>query len=333
MGIKHKPWYSLMPDENLEICEENLKLFFKTMFERQEVWHNRFILKKERPWTKDKFLANNKFTNVYRELDRNSQWQIKNVFLKESNRKDLLWKIMLFRIFNNPETFEWIGRQEKSFSGFMPSYNEYDKNEWKDLIYGYRETGNNPFTNAYLVNSMACPDKSRDWCYTMKVVPTIHENIPNLNKILIKAKNPDEIINALLKLPSVAAFIAHEFYQDFTYAPRYSNINLMKFNQNDFTNVGPGASVGIRLIFPNLSGKSQIDGIYRLRGMANEELSKIGNFKYLNWGSKQNSYYITKGGDITLHQIEMWLCEFQKYWKMKIGMGKQRSVFQPRTLR
>ena len=68
-----KAWHSLLPDASKEVDEENFKLFFKTMFERQEVWYNRFIKKQPRPWTDDEFFANNKFTNVFRELDRNSQ--------------------------------------------------------------------------------------------------------------------------------------------------------------------------------------------------------------------------------------------------------------------
>lgn len=329
-----KAWHSLLPDASKEVDEENFKLFFKTMFERQEVWYNRFIKKQPRPWTDDEFFANNKFTNVFRELDRNSQWQIKHIFMENGiKRKDLLWKIMLFRIFNNPDTFEWIGNQRKSFSGLLPNYSEYDSKEWADLILGYRATGNNPYTNAYLINSQACPGKTRDWCYTNRVVPEIHDAIPELNKLLIKAKKPQEIISFLKTLPAVADFIAHEFYQDFTYAPRYSQINLMKFDQDDYTNVGPGASIGIRLIFPNLEKREQEEGIYRLRDVAVEELAKLGDFKYIEWDSDLSLYYepIDRYKKITLHQIEMWLCEFQKYWKMKIGMGKQRSIFTPQT--
>lgn len=324
-------WQQLLPDSSKEIDEENLKLFFQTMFERQQIWHKRFIKNKPRPWTKDEFMSNHKFTNVFRELDRHSQWQIKHVFMGGNRRKDLLWKIMLFRIFNCPEAFEWYGNQDNSFEGMFPSYDEYDEKEFAKLVYKYRETGKNPYTNAYLINSQACPGKKRDWCYVHKVVPTIHKSIPELNKLLLTAKDPKEIIKFLKTLPSVADFVAHEFYQDFTYAPIYSGIQLMKFDQNDFTNVGPGASIGIRLIFPNLSGAEQLSGIYRLRDMAKSELKKIGKFKYIEWNSDKSEYDINKKGDVTLHQIEMWLCEFQKYWKMKVGMGKQRSVFCPQT--
>lgn len=332
-GKRRPPWFDKLPDASEEVNEENLKMFFRTMFERQQVWHKRFIKKKERPWSKDEFFINNKFTNVFRELDRHSQWQIKHIFMEPNSRKDLIWKIMLFRIFNTPEAFEWYGNQSKSFEGFMPSYDEYNQEEFASLVSDYRKTGNNPYTNAYLINSMACPGKKRDWCYTNKVVPEIHKNIPKLSKLLLTAKDPTEIIKFLRNLPAVGDFVAHEFYQDFTYAPRYSGKTLMKFDQDDFTNVGPGASIGIRLIYPNLEVGKQEVGIYMLRDIAVKELSKIGKFKYIDWDRDNNEYKIVKSkkGHITLHQIEMWLCEFQKYWKMEIGMGKQRSVFSPQT--
>jgi hypothetical protein len=328
-----KSWGNALPSSDKDVDDENLGLFFQTMFERQEIWHRRFVKDEPRPWSQDPFMSNHKFTNVFRELDRHSQWQIKHVLMEPNSRKDLVWKIMLFRIFNCPETFEWIGSQKKSFDGMLPSYDQYNKDEWAELIYGYRETGNNPYTNAYLINSQACPGAKRDWCYTQVVVPSIHSAIPKINKLLLTAKEPKELISYLKTLPAVADFIAHEFYQDFTYAPRYSGVQLMKFDQDDFTNVGPGASIGIRLIFPSLSKGQQIKGIYMLRDMAKEKLAEIGDFKYLDWDSKNNKYKIVtpNEGKITLHQIEMWLCEFQKYWKMKIGEGKQRSVFNPQT--
>lgn len=334
-----------LPDDSLDICEENLNLFFQTMFERQEVWYKRFILKEERPWTKDKFLRDFKFTNVYRELDRNSQYQIDNVFKplhKTKDRNELIWRIMFFRFFNQPEFFEYIcqltidaesaGYEEYGFVGdIMPSYKKFDKDVLKEFMEGYRLKGGNPFTNAYLTNSQACPGKTRDECFAFKVIPTLHSLIPKISKTLITAKTPEDIIKLLLTLPSVSHFMAHEFYQDFTYAPRYSEVTLMKFDQDDFTNVGPGAEVGIRLIFPNRKSKAdKLQAIYDLRDIANSCLKTFGKFKYLNY-DRAKGYFVDKKGEITLHQIEMWLCEFQKYWKMVIGEGKQRSKFEPKT--
>lgn len=326
-------WFSKLPSDTLSECTENLNQFFEVMYERQMIWKRRFLDKKPRPWTDNKIFQESKFTNVYRELDRNSQWQIKNIILDNSlSERDLIWKMMVFRFFNCPETFEF-GKKNKGWKNGIPSFEEYNEDEFAEFIKEVRESGQNPYTTAYLINSSKNP---RDYHYTRIVIPTLHKKIDELISIVKNAKKPEDIINFLLKLPAVAAFIAHEFYQDFTYIPRYTDRTFMKFNQNDFTNVGPGASIGIRLIFPYLKGVDQKLGIYWLRDRAEEALTEIAKKKgepmpYLEWDKKKKCYYVGEKCNITLHQIEMWLCEYQKYWKMIIGMGKQRSKFEPKT--
>jgi hypothetical protein len=353
--FEYAAWYKDLPDESFSVYEPNLRLFFETMHERQLIWKRRFIDRKERPWTENKIFQESKFTNVYRELDRNSQWQIKNILLDDKlSLTNLIWKLMVFRFFNNPETFTFEpkgkgvqlslfeGNSEepisaKKWRNGIPDYDDYDEDEFSRFIAGVRSSGQNPYTTAYLINSQATPGKPRDYCYTCVVVPTLHKRLPELIKTVLTAKKAEDIIAFLKSLPSVADFIAHEFYQDFTYIPRYTNRKFMRFNQNDYTNVGPGASIGIRLIYPNLKTiKEQKQAIYWLRDVAEDWLTKISDEKgekmpYLNWNKTLRRYEIQDECNITLHQIEMWLCEFQKYWKMLIGKGKQRSKFIPRT--
>lgn len=363
--FENASWYDKLPDENLEVYEPHLRLFFETMFERQTIWYKRFIKKQKAPWTENTIFQNSKFTNVYRELDRNSQWQIKNILLDDKlDLRNLIWKLMVFRFFNNPETFTFnpngvaiqgnlFGPEIKSglkqaencnelisaskWRNGIPDYEEYDEDEFSRFIAGVRSSGKNPYTTAYLINSQAAPGQPRDYCYTRVVIPTLHKRVDELIEVVQNANKPEEIIEFLKTLPAVADFIAHEFYQDFTYIQRYTDRVFMKFDQNDFTNVGPGASVGIRLIYPNLKTmKEQKPAIYWLRDEAEKWLKKIAEEKghsmyFLYWDNKKKEYYTNDKCNITLHQIEMWLCEFQKYWKMMIGQGKQRSQFRPRT--
>ena len=325
-------WHDDLPDEKLDVYKPHLRLFFETMYERQMIWKRRFIDKKERPWTDNPIFQTSKFTNVYRELDRNSQWLIKNIILDDKlSLKNLIWKMMVFRFFNCPETFSFDAKEYHKknpvlFSGTelisatkwrngIPDWEEYNEDEFAEFIAGVRSTGQNPYTTAYLINSQATPGKSRDYCYTRVVIPFLHENIVKLISTIVKAKSPEEIIKFIKTFPSVADFIAHEFYQDFTYIPRYTNRKFMKFDQ-----------------------------------IADEILDEIGKkkgepFPYLAWDKVKGEYYTFTKAEweqhelnddpiyhgITLHQIEMWLCEFQKYWKMTIGKGKQRSAFVPRT--
>lgn len=332
--FENSSWRDQLPDESLEVYEPNLRLFFETMYERMLIWKRRFVEQKPRPWTDNKIFNESKFTNVYRELDRSSQWQIKNILLDKSlSLMNLIWKLMVFRFFNNPETFT-RGMTEMGWKNGIPDWKQYDEDEFAAFINRIRKSGENPYTTAYYINSNGKP---RDYYYTRLVIPKLHAAIPELISKIKKAERPDVIITYLKCLPAVADFIAHEFYQDFTYIPRYTDREFMKFDQNDFTNVGNGASVGIRLIYPSLITVSeQKQAIYWLRDLADEWLTKIGEengetMVYLNWDKSKSSYFLAEECNITLHQIEMWLCEFQKYWKMIIGDGKQRSKFVPKT--
>lgn len=362
--FENSSWYDKLPDESIEIYEPHLRLFFETMYERQLVWKRRFLDKKPRPWTNDEIFQNYKFTNVYRELDRSSQWQIKNIILDKSlSLKNLVWKSMVFRMFNSPETFEFVptkshARHEilgnielvssRRWKSGIPSYNEYDEDEFASLINSIRASGGNPFTTAYYVNSS--PGRTRDGHFSHVVIPYFHKNINNIIRSVLKSSSPEELFNYLTSLPNVAKFTAHEFYQDFTYISRYTNRKFMKFDQNDFTNVGPGCSLGIRLIFPSIpSIKEQESAIYILRDISAKWLKKIGDekgeqFPYLGWDIEDLEYFTydlnqyekwkrdksaRMYGGITLHQVEMWLCEFSKYWKVMNKVGRQRTKFIP----
>jgi hypothetical protein len=315
-------WYKLLPNKYLDVHEENLNEFYRTMFERQMIWHKRFIEKMpQEQWTKDLILKNNKFTNVYRELDRNSQWLIKNVIFKEKNDiYNMIWKIMLFRHFNEPKTFDIE-------YGGIPNYEEYDEEKFFKRIVKIRAIGINPFTTAYLVGGGIKTGISRDEYFCKQVIPELHKCIPIIYEWMQECEMPELFVKNLCTIRGVGKFIAHEFYQDFTYIKIYAGQEWFLWTQNDFINVGPGASIGIRLIFPSL--KNQKEGIYILRDIAESKLNEFGNFPYLKWDIISSKYVSSNECNISLHQIEMWLCEYQKYWKMVMGVGKQRSKFIP----
>ena len=323
-----------LPADNIRLHYQYFKLFYETMYERLQIWKRRFVDKKSFPWTENPILRDYKFTNVYRELDRSSQWQINNIMLKEdpSDLRNYVWKVMVYRMFNSWESFQWI-QDNKGWLGGIPDYQDYNEEEFYRTIKEVRANGINPFTNAYLLMSGIEPGSSRDDFYIRKGIRDLRNRIDDGMIIKIqKAETPEEIIKMLCSITTVAAFIAHEYYQDFTYIPIYTGKQFIPFDQNDFTNVGPGASLGIRLIFPNLKRNEQKKGIYDLRDMALVQLGKIANqhnssVPYVHWDRKQKCYLVDGNCNITLHQIEMWLCEFSKYWKMMLKIGKQRSRY------
>ena len=79
--------------------DKTLQYFFYFMQERMNI----FWRKCQRP--------NDKFTNVYRATDRVSQFLLKNIIYgKYAARKeeDMLLRILVFKIFNRPDTWEYL---------------------------------------------------------------------------------------------------------------------------------------------------------------------------------------------------------------------------------
>jgi len=302
-----------LPDENLDVCEENLKLFWYWIYERQNIWYKRFMKKSSAPWTKDPILNDYKFTNVYRELDRVSKWVQDNIIFRDDwNKLQRLFCLISFKLFNNTDTFEEIGLLE---------YDNFDADDFERKLRKIIDRGDNPFTNAYLVNSMAYQGMKKYYAYAKHVIPFVHKNIKPFYKTIITAERPEDIINHFKIIKGVSDFVSYELYCDIDYfVPQ-----IMRFDQNDYVNVGPGALTGVRWIFPSRgnSYKDAKDVIYHLRDEQKYYLNRYGfqDFHYLD-----NKY-----GKLTLREIEHSLCEFQKYMKMRYKVGKQRQKFVPIT--
>lgn len=337
--FEDKSWFAHLPPVTEDVNKENFDKFFITLNERNEIWYRRFILKQEKPWTKDVILRDYKFTNAYRELDRASQWLVHNVLTDHKlSLEDLIFRIIIYRFFNQPTTFN---KKENKLAITLPHYETFDNQALWEQVVTYREKVDNPWHTAYLMNPGASKPKDwnkkglfRDDMYVNNVFMQVHKTIPEIVKVLKTAKDPKDITKVLETILAVSGFMSHEFYLDFCYCAKYWKQPIMKFTQMDYTNVGPGCSTGLRIIFPSLEGKEQIKGIYWLHELADETFKRLGiEFKFVHWDNEKREYYVDKTkNNLNLHTIEFWLCEYQKYWKMEIGEGKQRSKFIPQTL-
>jgi hypothetical protein len=73
-------WKDFLPDRRIITHPYHHQLFYYWLYARQEIWYRRFML--ELPaehWTSDEILRKHKFTNCYRELDRNTVFYILSV--------------------------------------------------------------------------------------------------------------------------------------------------------------------------------------------------------------------------------------------------------------
>lgn len=85
--------------------------FFPFVAERQAI-HKRRLAGEPQPWTEDPILQQYPFTNVFRVLDRNTQFILNDVIGKGSqDLYDMFFRVALFRTFNKPETYRLLERK------------------------------------------------------------------------------------------------------------------------------------------------------------------------------------------------------------------------------
>lgn len=275
------------------------KEFFDFVKERQKIWYNRFILNKNFPWTRDETLKKFKIINMYRELDRCTQYLIKK--LKDiKDRKKILMNVVFYRFFNLNNLYE------------MLDVEVLDKIDSENLIKKFdllKRTG--PiFNNAYLISSGT------------KGKPKHIEIIENLERMsfrelvngIDKSKTPEESFEVIEKIPLVGPFLACEIWTDLT----YFNFFRRRWTDDDFVNIGPGAKWGLEIIYGKLKKKKLYE---KLKYLYNIQKDFLDNKRWKKIAYKES---FSNYPFLSITNIEGALCEFRKYHRLKDGLGKKR---------
>lgn len=273
------------------------------------IWHRRFVEKKPAPWTDDPILAEHRFTNVYRELDRGTIFLHSLLTPRGKKLDEILFPIVLYRFINRPEFFE--------FCGFEFFYCNDDLELLRDYIKDYTKDGKPLFNTAYRVicNTKKGMSRSEELIKTME---EFQENYWLAIAHLDRAETYEEF-NAELQsnIKHVGPFLAYEIATDLI------NINPMlkkKFSEDDWAYIGPGARVGLQYIYPEVDISSKENNY--LIGMA-EVLRK----EQANYLPFKFPYYKEK--KLSLRNIEHSLCEYGKYRNILSGKGRARPKFSP----
>lgn len=246
--------------------------YWKFATVRQEVFYNR-LLRMERPWTNDPIINEYKFCNVYRASDRVSQYAIRNVIYSGSqNEEEVIFRILLFKIFNKIETWEYLVENlgEIKLASFkIEKYGDILEKRISEKIPIY--------SNAYI----SCATKAYGFDRKhMNHLMLIHKMIfeDKIVNSIAKAKVFSDVFKILRQYPLIGNFMAYQLMTDINYS------EVINFNENDFTIVGPGSMRGINKCFENREGKSYEYIIKWMVDNQEKEFEKLGlNFKTL-WG-------------------------------------------------
>lgn len=277
--------------------DDIFRYYFYFIQERMNIFWRRCEGRRE--LTKDPILCEYKFTNVYRVCDRVSQYLIRHVIYEnggEYTPRDMLLRILIFKIFNKPETWEYLKQRYGEIS-----LSHFDVKEISALL-SERQRCYPIFNNAYM---MTGAHKRYDYLATKheKWLTMVKEEFLG-EGIIEEILNADslEVVYLLLRRCSfLGSFFAYQYAIDFNYSP------YVNFDENSFVVAGIGAIRGINKCFISY-GSSCEDAIRYTKEHFFELQRKYGytEFKPL------------QGHEPTLLDLQNCFCETDKYLRVKM---------------
>jgi hypothetical protein len=262
--------------------------FWNFASERQNVFYKK-LKSGTPPYTNDTVLNKYKFCNAYRVLDRVSQYLLKNVIYngKIYSGQDTVFRIVFFKIFNLPSTWEYlinnigditlenfninkISILLSDLQKIQPIYNSAYIS-CANKVFGYDKKHDN---HLHLLHKMFIEDKVAD-------------------KIL-KCKDMENAFNILVSFPLIGNFMAYQLVTDINYS------DTVDFTEDSFTVAGPGSKRGIQKIFNTT--KHYEDYITKAYNEQGAQFKKYNlDFRFL--GNRK----------LQLIDIQNLFCEFDKY--------------------
>jgi len=307
----------------MEFDRESMELFWGWIHERQEIFRRRFVEDRDPPWTDDPILQERHFCNVYRELDRQSRYYLRNLANKTPPR-DVFLSTVLFRMFNRGQTWDVIGFQ---------SVDDYDGREIYERLVRERESGMSLFSSAYMTTGAVYSDIS-DSKAEQFLVGMGHEIVDNIDRLWIPEDHPKDQTDRWTEIPGISDFMAYEIYCDLTYS------DWFPWDENDYVNTGPGARRGVNwIIDPPGDPPPDADKGDWLSDQVDRP-ADVDTVDFIQWCVDNQSdwlphdFYRWNDRDLSLRAIEHSLCEYDKWrrvrWKQEHDVSRRMRRFDRR---
>lgn len=269
--------------------------FWKFAAERQHIFEQRRA-NASYPWTNDSIMIKHKFTNAYRASDRVSQYLIKNIIYNCENsnlsEEDVIFRIILFKLFNKIETWEALENTVGQVDYKTFSFDKYDK-----ILSQQISNGNKIYSAAYIMPSASSFGYTKKHQNNLALIELMMKN--QIVHSVVKAKSLKDVYDLLLDYPSIGTFLAFQYAIDINYS------ELCDFSEMDFVVAGPGAKNGISKLINDKNGHSD-EFIIRLMAENQElEFERLGlKFSYL--GNRK----------LQLIDCQNLFCETDKYTRL-----------------
>ena len=245
--------------------QEVYDLYWYFAYERQNIFLKK-LNGQNAPWTNDEILKTYKFCNSYRVNDRVSQYLLKNVIYngKEYNNTDMIFRIILFKLFNKESTWELLLNNFKDIT-----LDTFDIKLYSEVLEQAISNGITIYNDAYIscANKVFGYDRKHDnhlaLLNKMFIVDKVHLK-------LLEAKTMEDGFNIIKSYPLIGNFMAYQLVTDINYS------DAVNWREDEFTVAGPGSLRGIKKCFVDKGKLSNEDIIRYMFEHQDEEFKRLG---------------------------------------------------------
>ncbi|KAG9317545.1 hypothetical protein JVU11DRAFT_1751 [Chiua virens] len=243
------------------------------------------------PWTTDPILANNKFCNTFRVLDRVSQYIISEVIEKgPQRREEVIFRILLFSTYASIRTYEALRKKIKPFT-----WQAYKRVDYEKVLRELYDKGISIYTGAY---QKPAPELgfAENFMNHLAFLEVLMRELPGQ---LRDAKYMVDIFDYLRSFRSVGDFTAYQLILNLSYS------EVINFSEFDFVVMCIGSKRGLRRCFSeNIPRSVEVDIVRWMQITQKEHFERLG-IKFNGLGPNNLP--------IMLCDIEHTLCELDKY--------------------
>jgi len=270
--------------------QEEIQKFFNYLNERHIVY-----LRRQNgvayPWTSDAILTEYSFCNVYRELDRVTEWIRVNWREPYADHPNLPFAMSMARQINWPDTLEELGFPE-----------HWNPKRLKAIMQGRMDRKEKVYTGAYMLTGTLGGSKIEQTID--KILTPLYEYHPPMVKDSL-----EETWKGYQKHAGFSGFMAYEVVTDLRHTKWLRNAKDIM----TWANPGPGAQRGLNRIHHRELNKT----------IKKPQL----NFEMKVLLDCSPEYLQGHMLPLEMRDIEHCLCEFDKYERTRLGEGRPRAKY------
>lgn len=245
------------------------------------------------PWSNDDILRRFKFCNVFRAADRVSQYMIRNVACAATSDSaaDQLFRIVAFRTFSQPKTWDGVTQR----LGRAPTLENLASGAFEAALDAVKQERGGLYTGAFILcatKAFGFDEKHRNHVALFKQMFLERDAAQHIQG----ANSLEQVVRFLESFPLTGPFMSYQIAIDLNYS------NLIDFDENDYTQAGPGSLRGLKKAFVDLGDYSPSEAIKWMVDRQEIEFDRLGLPFGGLWGRK-------------LHAIDCQglFCELDKY--------------------